>query len=572
MITFENISYKNFLAAGNTPIKLDLNGSATTLIVGQNGAGKSTLIEAIVFALFNKSFRKVNKQQLINSINEKDCLVEVDFSIGKKKYKVVRGMKPNKFEIWVDGKMLDQVSSVIDQQKYLEQNILKLNYKSFTQIVILGSASFVPFMQLPAAARREIIEDLLDIRIFSTMNVILKDRMKVTNEEIKENERTIAFLKDKAQMQQSHVHRLEKSARKTLDQKELKIREIENKNLKLEKIVEDIQSQLDKYTHELLDNTSIANKMKLLEKQVTTNSNLISRIEKEKLFFEQNDTCPKCTQPLSNEVKTYHIDESTKIIQQSSLSLVEFKKEIDSLTLELDKIAKNNQTVSSYNWEIKSNFDEIKKNNKIIKEIQEEIDDIRNNTHDIDCEKKKLTEIATEGMTIHKRTKDLKKNKSNYDIVTSLLKDTGIKSHIIKKYLPVMNQMINKYLKELDFYVNFTLDEEFNESIKSRHRDDFSYSSFSEGEKMRIDLALMFTWRSIAKLKNSANTNLLILDEVFDSSLDVSGTDEFLRIIRGGQPDTNIFVISHKSEVLHDKFERVLKFEKKKNFSKVEVI
>tara|TARA_B100002019_G_scaffold82308_1_gene71078 strand:+ start:678 stop:2396 length:1719 start_codon:yes stop_codon:yes gene_type:complete len=572
MILFENISYKNFLAAGNTPIKLNLKNNSTTLIVGQNGAGKSTMIEAIVFALFNKSFRKVNKQQLVNSINEKDCVVEVDFSIGKKKYKVIRGMKPNKFEIWIDGKMLDQVSSVLDQQKYLEQNILKLNYKSFTQIVILGSASFVPFMQLPAGSRREIIEDLLDIRIFSTMNVILKDRLKVANEEIKENETAIKFLKEKAEMQQNHVHRLEKSARKTLDQKELKIVEIQEKNTNLEKVIDDIQSSLDKFTEELLDASGIQKDIKKIEKQITTNTNLITRLEKEKTFFDTNDKCPKCTQPLPQHLKEHHISESNKIIEKSSDSLTEFREQISKFNKDLQVIAENNQTVANYNWEVKSNLSEIKKNNSVIKEIQSEIDDIRNNTNDIDCEKKKLTEIATEGMTIHKRTSELKKDKSNYDMVTSLLKDTGIKSHIIRKYLPVMNQLINKYLKELDFYVNFTLDEEFNESIKSRHRDDFSYTSFSEGEKMRIDLALMFTWRSIAKLKNSANTNLLILDEVFDSSLDVAGTDEFLRIIRGGQPDTNIFVISHKSEVLHDKFDRVLRFEKKKNFSKVEVI
>lgn len=572
MITFENISYKNFLAAGNTPIKLNLKSDSTTLIVGQNGAGKSTMIEAIVFALFNKSFRKVNKQQLINSINEKDCLVEVNFSIGKKQYKVIRGMKPNRFEIWIDGTMIDQVSSVHDQQKYLEQNILKLNYKSFTQIVILGSASFVPFMQLPAASRREIIEDLLDIRIFSTMNVILKDRLKVANEEIKDNETNIKFLKEKAQMQQNHLQRLEKSARKTLDQKELKIVEIENNNDRLEKHIELIEINLNKLNEELLDASSTQSDIKKLEKQITTNTNLISRLEKEKTFFDSNDTCPKCTQPLSQSLKEHHISESDKVIQKSSDLLIDFKSQIENLTKDLEVISDTNQSIALNNWEIKSSYSEIKNNNNVIKEIRSEIDDIRNNTHDIDCERKKLTEIATEGMTIHKRTSSLKKDKSNYDMVTSLLKDTGIKSHIIKKYLPVMNQLITKYLKELDFYVNFTLDEEFNESIKSRHRDDFSYASFSEGEKMRIDLALMFTWRSIAKLKNSANTNLLILDEVFDSSLDVAGTDEFLRIIRDGQPDTNIFVISHKSEVLHDKFDRVLRFEKKKNFSKVEVI
>ena len=342
MILFENISYKNFLAAGNTPIKLNLKNNSTTLIVGQNGAGKSTMIEAIVFALFNKSFRKVNKQQLINSINEKDCVVEVDFSIGKKKYKVIRGMKPNKFEIWIDGKMLDQVSSVLDQQKYLEQNILKLNYKSFTQIVILGSASFVPFMQLPAGSRREIIEDLLDIRIFSTMNVILKDRLKVANEEIKENETAIKFLKEKAEMQQNHVHRLEKSARKTLDQKELKIVEIQEKNTKLEKVIDDIQSNLDKFTEELLDASGIQKDIKKIEKQITTNTNLITRLEKEKTFFDTNDKCPKCTQPLPQHLKEHHISESNKIIEKSTDSLTEFREQISKFNKDLQVIAENN--------------------------------------------------------------------------------------------------------------------------------------------------------------------------------------------------------------------------------------
>ena len=365
---------------------------------------------------------------------------------------------------------------------------------------------------------------------------------------------------------------MEKSARKTLDQKELKIVEIESNNDRLEKQIDHIEINLNKLNEELLDASGVQTNIKKLEKQITTNTNLISRLEKEKTFFDSNDKCPKCTQPLPKHLKEHHINESDKIIQQSSDLLVDFKDQIENLTEDLKVISDKNQSIALNNWEIKSNYSEIKNNNNVIKEIRGEIEDIRNNTHDIDCERKKLTEIATEGMTIHKRTSGLKKDKSHYDMVTSLLKDTGIKSHIIKKYLPVMNQLITKYLKELDFYVNFTLDEEFNESIKSRHRDDFSYASFSEGEKMRIDLALMFTWRSIAKLKNSANTNLLILDEVFDSSLDVAGTDEFLRIIRGGQPDTNIFVISHKSEVLHDKFDRVLKFEKKKNFSKVEVI
>ena len=570
MILFEQISYKNFLASGNTPIKINLSDHDTTLIVGQNGAGKSTLIEAIVFALFNKSFRKINKSQLVNSINEKDCVVEVSFSIGRNKYKVIRGMKPSLFEIWCNGKMQNQDSHVNDQQKHLEQNILKLNYKSFTQIVILGSASFVPFMQLSAPNRREIIEDLLDIRIFSTMNVLLKDRVKVAAEEYRDNSKEVDFLKEKAEMQQDHLKRMEKTAMKTVEQKQKTITKFEGKNIELEKVINEFQEKIETFTD--LDNVKILKDIKAVEKKITTNTNLIKRTEKEKTFFETHDECPKCTQSITKELKKFHIEENQKTINASEDYLQELDDEISVLNKDLQRIADNNAEVSSYNFEVKTKLNEMRKNSNIIREIQGEIDDLQKNTNDIDCEKKKLTEIATKGITLHKRNKELKKKNENYALVTSLLKDTGIKGHIIKKYLPVMNQLINKYLKDLDFYVNFTLDEEFNESIKSRYRDDFTYSSFSEGEKMRIDLALMFTWRSIAKMKNSANTNLLILDEVFDSSLDVSGTDEFLRIIRGGQPDTNIFVISHKSEVLHDKFDRVLKFDKVKNFSKVQNI
>ena len=570
MILFENISYKNFLASGNTPININLSDNDTTLIVGQNGAGKSTIIEAIIFALFNKSFRKVNKSQLINSINEKDCVVQVEFSIGRNKYKIIRGMKPSLFEIWMNGNMQNQDSHANDQQKHLEQNILKLNYKSFTQIVILGSASFVPFMQLSAPNRREIIEDLLDIRIFSTMNVLLKDRVKVAAEEYKDNSKEVDFLKDKAEMQQEHLKRLEKTAMKTVKQKEDTIHKFEGKNIELERIIDEFQKKIDTFTD--LDNTKILKDIKSVEKRITTNTNLIKRTEKEKIFFETHDECPKCTQSLTKELKDYHIEENQATINASEGYLEELSDEIMCLNKDLEMISDNNSKVSTYNFEVKTKLNEMRKNTNIIKEIQGEIDDLRSNTNDVDCERKKLTEIATKGMSLHKRNTDLKKKNENYALVTGLLKDTGIKGHIIKKYLPVMNKLINKYLKDLDFYVNFTLDEEFNESIKSRYRDDFTYSSFSEGEKMRIDLALMFTWRSIAKMKNSANTNLLILDEVFDSSLDVSDTDEFLRIIRGGQPDTNIFVISHKSEVLHDKFDRVLKFDKVKNFSKVQVI
>ena len=571
MILFKSVTYKNFLATGNNPIAISLDSTNTTLIVGQNGAGKSTIIEAIVFALFNKSFRKVNKSQLINSINEKDCVVEVVFHIGTTEWLVRRGMKPGIFEIHKNGVLLDQHSSAVDQQKWFEQYVLKLNYKSFTQIVVLGSSTFVPFMQLPAASRREIIEDLLDIRIFSTMNVILKDKVKSSVEELRSYETDIAFLKEKAEMQSNHIKSLEKTARKTISQKEDKIVELEEGIKTLDDEIEFSNSLVNQLITELSKFDGVDKQVKKLEKEITTNVNLISRTKKEQNFFEENDVCPKCTQSLTTEVKTKHIDQASKIIDESTKIVEKYKKQLEKAYKLIKKQTDMNREVSDINWAVKSKLQTIKTTQKIISDIKREIEELKNDNLDIDGEKEKLVAIGNQGLSVQKSIGEVKETKRNYDVISSLLKDGGIKSMIIRKYLPVMNQLINKYLQELDFYVNFTLDEEFNESIKSRHRDDFTYSSFSEGEKMRIDLALMFTWRSIAKLKNSANTNLLILDEVFDSSLDVGGTDEFLRIIRGVQDDTNIFIISHKGDVLLDKFDRVMKFDKVKNFSNVTI-
>ncbi len=571
MILFKSVTYKNFLATGNNPITIFLDSTTTTLIVGQNGAGKSTIIEAIVFALFNKSFRKVNKSQLINSINEKDCVVEVIFSIGTTEWLVRRGMKPGIFEIYKNGDLLDQQSSAVDQQKWFEQYVLKLNYKSFTQIVVLGSSTFVPFMQLPAASRREIIEDLLDIRIFSTMNVILKDKVKSSSEELRSYETDVSFLKEKADMQSNHIKSLEKTAKKTITQKEDKIVELDSGIELLNEDIEQANTHATQLLEEVTKFDGIDKQIKKLEKEITTNTNLISRTEKEENFFVDNDVCPKCTQPITKDLKKKHLLQSSKIIHDTTELVEKYKSQLQKSNKLVKKQTEMNREVSDINWDIKTKLQAIKTTQKIILDIKGEIEELKNDNLDIDGEKEKLIAIANQGLTVQKSIGEVKETKRNYDVISSLLKDGGIKSMIIRKYLPVMNQLINKYLQELDFYVNFTLDEEFNESIKSRHRDDFTYSSFSEGEKMRIDLALMFTWRSIAKLKNSANTNLLILDEVFDSSLDVGGTDEFLRIIRGVQDDTNVFIISHKGDVLMDKFDRVMKFDKVKNFSKVTI-
>lgn len=567
MILFKSVTYSNFLAVGNTPITIDLNSSNTTLIIGSNGAGKSTIIEAIVFALFNKSFRKVNKNQLINSVNEKDCRVELDFSIGSKEYKVIRGLKPNIFEIWIDGVLLDQVAAASDQQKYLEQNILKLNYKSFTQIVILGSSTFIPFMQLPAAHRREIIEDLLDIRIFSTMNVILKDRIKTNNDNIKIFENEIEFLKEKVKMQKNHIDYISSQSQKSIDDKKQQIEDYEVQ-------IKECNDTLNSYYDELQAKQEELSKLpkvnvKELEKFKTKFSTKLSDNQSNIKFYNDNDICPTCNQDLTEDVKTKHIHFCNKEIEKLENAIGEVEAKLSEAQSVIDQSQKILTEINELNVKIGSQNYKCKGLTKFIDSIHEEIEKISESDKDIAVEKQKLTSLASEGLALKKQVDKMKASKTHFEVISTLLKDTGIKSRIIKKYLPVMNQLINKYLQLMDFYVNFNLDENFEETIKSRFRDVFSYTSFSEGEKMRIDLALMFTWRSVAKLKNSANTNLLILDEVFDSSLDTSGTEDFLRIIRGIDSDTNVFVISHKGDVLNDKFERVLQFNKVKNFSKV---
>ena len=568
MITFENISYKNFLAAGNTPIKLDLKSQSTTLIVGQNGAGKSTMIEAIVFALFNKSFRKVNKQQLINSINEKDCVVEVKFSIGKKKYKVIRGMKPNKFEIWVDGKMLDQVSSVHDQQKYLEQNILKLNYKSFTQIVILGSAGFTPFMQLSTSQRREVIEDLLDIRIFSAMNNIVKDTIKEKKGQVKSLDLKRENLKDKMKMQSNFIEELENRGKENIKSNKEKITSLMGEvdeyietNTSLE---EDVKSKTEK--QEAV--TGARQKLSKLNNLKGKISQKVGTITKEHQFFTENTVCPTCQQDIAEEFRLNRISDA----QDKAKELKEgYDELVNAIKFEQDRERQFNdlsQEITSLTHDISQNNTRINLNQRQIRELEHEIQTIASNLQNRNTEHEKLEEFKT---NLHKTIEELADKKQEivyHDFAYSLLKDDGVKTKIIKKYLPFINQQVNRYLQMMDFYINFHLNEEFSESIKSPIHEDFSYSSFSEGEKMRIDLALLFTWREVARDKNSANTNLLIMDEVFDSSLDGFGTDEFLKIIRYVIKDANIFVISHKVDML-DKFENVVKFDKIKGFSKV---
>ena len=569
MIHFKTIRWKNFLSTGNAFTEMCLDCNHSTLIVGTNGAGKSTVLDAICFALFNKPFRKINKPQLVNAVNEKDCLVEIEFSIGSREYLIRRGIKPNVFEIYLNGNMLNQEASAAEQQKSLEQNILKLNYKSFTQVVILGSSTFVPFMQLTPNNRREVIEDLLDIKIFSTMNLILKDRIKVLKEQIRELDYKMEIAKEKVQMQQRFIQDLKDQSKQNNVQRQSEIGKLKEEIILVRDTNEEtlfactkIQTELEEY-----DNVEDEhNKLRIYESKF---NDKFKKLRSDYQFFEKNDTCPTCKQSIDEELRTDKKSTITSSISELETASSELKDKLQKVKEDLQAKKELLAQLQELNSQMVSNNKEISWKEQSIEKLNEQIAKQEGGGANLKREQEKLKELAKEGMTIEKYMSTSKHDRDNHDVVINMLKDTGIKANIIKKYLPVMNQLINRYLKELDFYVSFELDENFEETIKSRFRDEFSYASFSEGEKMRIDLALLFTWRTIAKMKNSANTNLLMLDEIFDSSLDSSGTDDFMKILKTFSEDTNVFVISHKPDVLQDKFERLLRVEKKQNFSTI---
>ena len=570
MILFKRIAYRNFLSSGNQPTEIKFTDTQTTLIVGANGSGKSTMLDALCFGLFNKAFRKITKGQLVNSTNEKECLVEIDFSIGTKEYKIKRGIKPNIFEIWIDGVLQNKAAASTDQQKQLEDNILKLNYKSFTQIVILGSASFVPFMQLSTANRREVVEDLLDIKIFSAMNSVIKDRIKNTNDKIKELSLKQSMTEEKVEMQKDFIESVEKSGKENIEKKKDKITSITTyiDQLTAENVqkVEEVSNTLQPQLENLLD---ASNKLKQLSNLKGKISEKVSSITEQHKFFNNNSVCPTCTQTIEEEFRLNKVSESetkAKELQQGYNELKEAIQQEEKREREFNVVSKE---ISSLNNEISNNNVKISQLNKQSRDLEQEIQDITNKIKNRNTERKVLTELEKTLDLIQTEKAKNKEDVSYFDFAHSLMRDGGIKGKIIKKYLPLMNQQINKYLQMMDFFINFTLDEEFNEKIKSPIHEDFTYESFSEGEKMRINLSILFTWREIARMKNSVNTNLLILDEVFDSSLDFMGTDYFTKIIKYVIKDTNIFVISHKTDELIDKFDRIIKFDKVKGFSKM---
>ena len=568
MIIFKTLKFRNFLSVGNYFTEIKFDEAPNTLVVGTNGAGKSTMLDALCFVLFGKAFRNINKPQLVNSINNKDTVVECLFNVGKKQYKIVRGIKPNIFEIYLDGELLNQEASSRDYQDILEKQILKLNYKSFTQIVILGSASFTPFMQLSAADRRAIIEDLLDIQIFSTMNGLLKDRLSANKDNISTKKHLVELTQQKYDLKKNHIEELKKSNDGEIKKLE---NDIANNVITVDTLTANNDSLLIKVSElqpiveKKLESENKVKKINKIESQIETN---LSKFRKDKTFFEENDDCPTCKQTIALDFKNNFITSLDSKIEQSEKALVELDEKINSAQSQLNEINEAQKSIQSLQVSIATNIASINQINKYIEKTKAKIEELRSDKAGTTTEENNLKELEDSLSALQSQLKELIQEKTYLEAASNLLKDTGIKTKIVRQYLPIINKLVNKYLASLDFFVNFNLDESFKETIKSRHRDEFTYASFSEGEKQRIDMALMLTWRAVAKLKNSTNTNLLILDEVFDSSLDSNGT-EYLMTILQMLENVNLFVISHKGDILQDKFRNVIRFEKVNNFSRI---
>ena len=570
MIHFKSCEWKNFLSTGSDPIKIQLDKTPTTLIVGQNGAGKSTLLDALSFGLFGKPHRDIKKDQMINSINKKGTIVTVEMTIGSHEFKIIRGIKPGKFEIYQNGNLINQASNARDYQKFLEQNILKLNHKSFHQVVVLGSSSFIPFMQLPVWSRRNIIEDLLDINIFSKMNMLLKERNSKIKEELTDVNHQIDIFKTKMDSQGKYIK----------DLQELNDDQIQNKRDSIGIHKEDINKLFDEskilgknltasISAEEKHSTEIVKKMSQLDSYDMSFNDKIKGLVEESRFYEDNDTCPTCDQDIDEELKTQKIESVKSKAQEIQKAKGDLSKNIADMKTEQQAVSNSLNTLRQKQQKINSNNDAIALIQKEVNKVQKEIDNLQGQTGDVSKAKKDLTELRKSKDKSTEKKLEYVEERTYNEVIGEMLKDTGIKTKVIKQYLPVMNRLINQYLQILDFFVSFHLDENFNETIRSRHRDSFNYASFSEGEKQRIDLSLLFTWRQIAKMKNSAASNLLILDETFDSSLDIDGIDNLTRILDTLEDGSNVFIISHKGDVLENKFRSKIEFFKERNFSKI---
>ena len=568
MITFEKVRWKNFLSTGNTFTEVDLTANKTNLIIGTNGAGKSTILDALTFSLFGKPFRKINKPMLVNSVNEKDCMVEIEFKIGPNEFVVKRGIKPAKFEIWQNGAMLDQSSNAADYQKQLEQNILKMNYKSFTQIVVLGSSTFVPFMRLPLAQRREIIEDILDIQIFSMMNVALKDKLKTSNEEMREVDYSADIAEQKISMQRQFIEQLSTRDESMIKEKQDRIGSLLGEEEICQASVSQLNEESQKLCKDLEELSSANKKLNTLNNLKGKLTNKLTTYKKQHEFFEENDACPTCSQSITKEVREHKAGVIRSQVKELVLAIEELRCNMLDEQERCDKHTEISKELNDVQQKIAGHNATVTRINKNVRQLMMDVETLQNSKDDNSAEYEKLKYLEKEHDDLKRQVAFVKKERDTLLAAGQLLKDNGIKTRIIKRYLPVMNKLINQYLQNMDFYINFALNENFEETIKSRFRDIFSYESFSEGEKARIDIALLLTWRSIAKLKNSVDTNILILDEIFDGSLDQNGTGELGWILRNFDDNTNVFVISHK-ESLEGKFDRTLMCEKIKNFSVV---
>jgi|TARA_Y100000052_G_C2951949_1_gene87849 DNA repair exonuclease SbcCD ATPase subunit len=569
MIHFHNVRWQNFLSSGNNWTEIQLDRSPNTLVVGENGAGKSTMLDALCFSLFGKPFRKINIPQLINSVNQKALMVEVNFTIGSTEYRVVRGEKPKLFEIYKDGNLINQVASRREYQVLLEQNILKLNYNSFTQIVILGSSTFVPFMQLPAQQRRDIIEDLLDIKIFTTMNVLLKERLSDNKLKITDVKNALMVEDEKLNVHENYIHEIETKNRARIANLMSEVDKSESSISRLEISIESNNANIKELQDSITDEESVNKKLQDILKIESKFDDKIKKIRKDIKFFEDNNVCPTCDQDIDKTIKDAKITQGKNKVDEVTNALDKLQVELNKENQRLLDIAEVNKEIQEYLTKVTDENNQISSLNRYIKQMRESIDTEVSDSTDLKAENNKLRNIKKGIEALEKKRKEHINEKELLDVAFEMLRDKGIKTQIVRQYIPVMNKLVNKYLAAMEFFVSFELDEKFEETIKSRHRDSFSYSSFSEGEKMRIDLSLLLTWRSIAKMKNSTNTNLLILDEVFDASLDSNGCDEFLKLLNELGQDTNIFVISHKGDILQDKFRSVIRFEKHKNFSRI---
>ena len=567
MIIFKTVRWKNFLSTGNQFTEIQLDRSPTTLIIGENGAGKSTILDALCFGLFNKPFRNIAKKQLVNSVNNGSSVVEVEFSIGTKEVKVVRGIKPNAFEVYVNGNMINQDANARDYQKHLEQQIMGLNYRSFTQVVILGSSTFVPFMQLPTKARREVVEDILDIKIFSLMNFLLKNKTKELNEETRNVDYNFDLTKEKVKLQEKFIKEVVNNKSEIIAENQQKVHDNQFTISTRQEDILALEHEKSELSYDAQEQARLEDKIQKLSKTEAALQNKRSNHERQIQFFQTNDECPTCEQSITESTKQTQTERRNEKVRELERAIGELEELENGEKSKLDVIISNLESIRKHDVEIAKIRASIKEMELFNEKLKKDIETYESGQISEE-DKEKLAKLKGQIELIEEQKSKLTEDKFYIDVARNLLQDTGIKTKIIKQYLPIMNKLVNTYLSSMDFFVNFNIDENFNETIKSRFRDEFSYASFSEGEKMRIDLALLFTWRAIAKMKNSTNTNLLILDEIFDSSLDGTGTDDFLKILNTFH-DQNVFVISHKQDMLFDKFRSVVKFEKVKNFSRI---